>query len=92
MTIDEYKIKWMISNGFKRDICPVRKVIIYCYKGYQWTLEEIRETSTSVIMKFKLFYDDVITEKQLNKYIEFEKTFREKGVTQAKKLLQEFIK
>ncbi|KFX55808.1 hypothetical protein FDC50_15010 [Clostridium botulinum] len=92
MSINEYKVNWMLKNGFKRRICPVRKVLVYCYKGYEWTFEEIKNTSTSVIVKYKLFYDGQITEEKLNKYIEFEKTFREKGVNAAKCLLQGFIK
>lgn len=91
MTINEYKLKWMKDNGFKTEWCTYRKCLIYEYKGYAWTYEEIKKTSVSIIIKYKLFYDGIITEEQLQKYKKFEKTFREQGVSKAKELLKEFI-
>ena len=90
MTINQYKRKWMIDNGFKRELCPYRN-IVYNYKGYSWTVKDIENTSMSVIMKYKLFYDGEITEEELDKYIKFEKTFKKKGLRATQVLLDEFI-
>lgn len=78
MTIDEYKIKWMKDNGFVLGYCNYRKCTIYEYNGYTWTYQEVKETALSVIIKYKRFYDGLITEKQLNNYKEFEKLLENK--------------
>ena len=91
MTVNEYKIKWMKEHGFTVGYCNYRKCVIYEYKGYAWTYEEIERTSTSVIMKYKMFYDGLITEQKLEQYKKFEKTFREQDVGKMKEMLKKFI-
>lgn len=75
MKTDELKTKWLILNGFKIEFCPHRKYITYNYKGYSWTEEDIKNRSSITIKKYKDFYDDLITEKHLNAFLAFEKSF-----------------
>lgn len=63
------KIKWLLDNGFKESLCDYRKVIIYEYKEYSWTNEEIKKVPLSTLMTFKRFYDGEISEKELDSLV-----------------------
>jgi hypothetical protein len=66
----ETKINWMLSNGFKENYCSNRKVETYDYKFYSWTKDEVDEEYLDIIKKYRDYYDYIITENELDKYIE----------------------
>ena len=45
-----------------------RKVGVWNYKGYSWTLREINLASLEVLEKYKNFYDDEISEQELDNF------------------------
>lgn len=63
------KIKWLIDNGFKEDWCSYRKTIVYSYKNYSWTKAEVKEVPLSTLMGYKKFYDNEITESELDELV-----------------------
>lgn len=62
-------INWLESNGFKYEHCLIRRIGTWNYKGYSWTLEDIKEATIEVLQEFKKFYDEEITEKQLEEFL-----------------------
>ncbi|UZP04373.1 hypothetical protein JW813_05030 [Clostridium botulinum] len=79
MDINEFKIRLLLRHGFEEKVCPVRKVIIYCYKGYEWTKEDVKKTSSVLLQTYIKYYDGEITEDRLNKAIEAEKEILKKA-------------
>lgn len=68
------KINWLESSGFKYEHCKIRRIGTWNYKGYSWTLEDIKEIPLEVIKTFKDWYDEKISEKDLQKIIDRYKT------------------
>lgn len=65
------KIEWMLSSGFENDYCNYRETSTFTYKGYVWTIDEVNSSSLMKIELYKKWYDETITEDELNRYLEF---------------------
>lgn len=67
------KIEWMLDNGFENDYCNYRETSTFTYKGYVWTIDEVKSSALMKIELYKKWYDEIITEDELNRYLEFYK-------------------
>ena len=66
----ESKVQWLLENDFRKDYDTENETDIFIYDGYVWIREQVEDANLSVIKKYKDWYDENITEEELDKFVE----------------------
>lgn len=70
------KIKIMVKQGFKKYVSRMTNTITFEYKGNIWTLDQVKDISIAIILRYKKWYDGYITNLELQRAIVFDRKYR----------------